>query len=143
MLEGIACKSKAGPGRAPEEESECTYQYSEEENIRAGTSKSEEPKTSVHPELPRPCRESIRPDRCLEGKPVVKEEVHSPRRERSRGRRTSDHRGRTDRADVRRNRRKSEERNYRDRSRRKRRKRGGRKHQRLARLIVLTFWKKG
>ena len=134
VLEGVACKSKAGPGRALEEESEYTYQYSEEETARADTSKTEKVIPPARPVLPRPGRESVRPDRQLEAKPVVKEEARSPERDRSRGRRASDHRGRVDRAEVRRNRRKSEERDHRERSRRKKRKRGGRKHQRLARL---------
>ncbi len=101
---------------------------------RADTSKTEKVIPPARPVLPRPGRESVRPDRQLEAKPVVKEEARSPERDRSRGRRASDHRGRVDRAEVRRNRRKSEERDHRERSRRKKRKRGGRKHQRLARL---------
>ena len=48
VLEGVACKSKAGPGRALGEESEYTYQYSEEETARADTSKTEKAISHQH-----------------------------------------------------------------------------------------------
>ena len=134
VLEGVACKSKAGPGRAFDEESEYTYEYTEEEATRTETPKPKESTPPVRPALPRPLRESARPDRGEEVKQVIKEEVRSPRRERSRGHHTTGHRGRTERGEVRRNRRRSEERECREGGKRRKRKRGGRKHQRLARL---------
>ena len=132
VLEGVACKSKAGPGRALDEESEYTYEYTEEEATKTDPKPKES--TPVRPALPRPLREASRPSRGEEAKPVVKEEIRSPRRERSKGHHHTGRRERGDRGEVRRNRRRSEDRENCEGGKRRKRKRGGRKHQRLARL---------